>query len=217
MIRKNTSELIIDSLVSAGFDIGSQRMEIIYIVDQEVQKNDKAWIEEVINPLINMIEFYARKCGYDNSLFVASSRKMLNELAQYKVKRMETNMHDWENLVEQFHIKFNCPVSYKPTLISEKDRLRRARLIISETAEFVESADKNDMVGMVDALCDILYVTLGTFIELGVDSDSVFREVCRSNLSKCTSKDAGGKVMKGPDYSPPDLEKCLKDQGWKND
>ena len=83
---------------------------------------------------------------------------------------------------------------------------------MSEAAEFVECSDKSDLVGMIDALCDILVVTYGAAVELGVDLEPFFKEVQRSNMTKSQEKDAGGKIMKGPDYSPPDLESVLKQQ-----
>jgi predicted HAD superfamily Cof-like phosphohydrolase len=120
-------------------------------------------------------------------------------------------------MVQEFHKKYGAPVAEKPTMISHKDRLRRARLIFSEAAEYIESADKNDFVEMIDALADILVVTYGTAIEMGVDLEPVFREVQRSNMSKDGGKDAGGKILKGPNFSPPDIASELRKQGWEGD
>lgn len=117
-----------------------------------------------------------------------------------------------QQMVREFHQKFNAPVQEKPIMINEKDRMRRSRLICSESVEFLECADKGDFIGMVDALCDILVVTYGTAVELGVDLEPFFKEVHRSNMTKCQAKDSGGKIMKGPFYDPPDLGKILSDQ-----
>jgi predicted HAD superfamily Cof-like phosphohydrolase len=97
-----------------------------------------------------------------------------------------------------------------------KTLLLRARLIEEEAAEFLKAASTEDMTGMVDALGDILYVTYGTAVVMGVDLGPVSAEIQRSNMTKDGGgHDSGGKVMKGPDYSPPDIEKCLKDQNWE--
>jgi predicted HAD superfamily Cof-like phosphohydrolase len=117
-----------------------------------------------------------------------------------------------QKMVRDFHKKFGAPIAYSPQMISPKDRLRRCRLIQSEAAEFTECADKGDLVGMIDALADLLVVVYGAAIEMGVDLEPFFREVHRSNMTKSQEKDAGGKIMKGPDYSPPDLESILKRQ-----
>lgn len=119
-----------------------------------------------------------------------------------------------QKMVRDFHEKYGVPSAASPRMPSTKDRMRRARLICSEAAEFLEAADKDDFVGMVDALADILVVTYGTAIEMGVDLEPVFAEVHRSNMSKNGGLDAGGKVLKGPAFSPPDLLRELRKQGY---
>lgn len=118
-------------------------------------------------------------------------------------------------MVQEFHVKYGAPVSRSPAQIPPKDRLRRARLIVGEAAEFLEAADQDDFVEMVDALADLLVVTYGAAVEMGVDLEPVFAEVHRSNMSKDGGKDAGGKILKGPGFSPPDLLSVLTQQGFK--
>lgn len=120
-----------------------------------------------------------------------------------------------QKLVLEFHEKYGLPSPARPTMPTIKDRMRRARLIIGEAAEFLEAADKSDFVEMVDALADILVVTYGTAIEMGVDLEPVFAEVHRSNMSKDGGLDVGGKVMKGPSFSPPNLGRELEQQGYR--
>ena len=119
-----------------------------------------------------------------------------------------------QKMVLEFHRKYELPCPARPVMPSPKDRLRRARLIVSEAAEFLEAADQNDFVEMVDALADILVVTYGTAIEMGVDLEPVFAEVHRSNMSKNGGRDVGGKVLKGPAFSPPDIPGELAKQGY---
>lgn len=58
-------------------------------------------------------------------------------------------------------------------------------------------------------LADLLYVVYGTADAFGIDIDRVFAEVHRSNMSKLVDgkplKREDGKVLKGPNYTPPDL------------
>ena len=61
-----------------------------------------------------------------------------------------------QQMVQEFHRKYDAPVGDAPRQISVKDRLRRARLIVSEAGEFLDAADKSDFIEMVDALADIL-------------------------------------------------------------
>jgi predicted HAD superfamily Cof-like phosphohydrolase len=118
-------------------------------------------------------------------------------------------------MVLEFHRKYGAPVGTAPAQIGAKDRLRRARLIITEAAEFLEAADKGDFVEMVDALADLLVVVYGAAIEMGVDLEPVFAEVHRSNMSKDGGKDAGGKILKGSGFHPPNILTELRKQGYE--
>ncbi len=70
-------------------------------------------------------------------------------------------------------------------------------------------------MGLVDGLCDLLYVVYGTAVTMGVDLEPVFAEVQRSNMTKDGGgKDAGGKIEKGPNFTPPDVIGQLNMQGW---
>jgi predicted HAD superfamily Cof-like phosphohydrolase len=120
-----------------------------------------------------------------------------------------------QRMVRDFHEKYGAPIRRTPELIGVKDRLRRARLICSEAAEFLEAADQGDLVEMVDALADLLVVTYGAAIELGVDLEFVFAEVHRSNMSKDGGQDAGGKILKGPGFTPPNIRGELIKQGYE--
>ena len=75
-----------------------------------------------------------------------------------------------------------------------------------------------DLVEVADALTDINYVTYGAGHTFGIDLNVCCEEVHRSNMSKLGAdgkpvKDARGKVLKGPDYSPPSLDRVLAAQG----
>lgn len=117
--------------------------------------------------------------------------------------------------VYDFHKKYNCIALDKPTMPDSQLLLLRARLIVEEAGEFLKAASKFDMVEMSDALADLLYVTYGTAVVMGVDMEPISDEVQRSNMTKDGGgHDSAGKVMKGPDFRPPDIKKCLLDQGW---
>lgn len=118
-------------------------------------------------------------------------------------------------MVKEFHQKYGAPVQEQPAQIDVKDRMRRARLIVSEASEFLEAADQGNYVEMVDALADLLVVTYGAAVEMGVDLEPVFVEVHRSNMSKNGGKDAGGKILKGPGFSPPDILGVLNRQDYR--
>ena len=67
---------------------------------------------------------------------------------------------------------------------------------------------------MADALTDLLYVIYGMGITYGLNLDECFKEVHRSNMSKLGADGkpiyrSDGKVLKGENYSPPNLKRIL--------
>jgi predicted HAD superfamily Cof-like phosphohydrolase len=95
--------------------------------------------------------------------------------------------------------------------------LIRLQLIQEELAELAEGIINRDIVECFDALVDISYVVDGTYITLGLDEYKSLglREVHRSNMSKLGENSepvtsSAGRIVKGPNYSPPELERILK-------
>ena len=110
---------------------------------------------------------------------------------------------------------FGQEVKKKPGLSSEKINKLRVSLINEELEEFKDAIKNNDLKEAADALTDILYVTYGAGHAFGVNLDKCFDEVQRSNMSKLGDDGKPiyndvGKVMKGPKYFKPDLNKFLK-------
>ena len=98
----------------------------------------------------------------------------------------------------------------------DKDTIElRIELIGEELNEFWDACDQKDIVAAADALTDILYVTYGAAHAFGIDVDACFAEVQRSNMSKLGEDGKpiyreDGKVLKGPNYSEPDLKSVLQ-------
>ena len=75
--------------------------------------------------------------------------------------------------------------------------------------------DEKNLKEVADALTDILYVTYGAGHAFGIDLDKCFNEVQESNMSKLGQDgkpicNEGGKVMKGPNYFKPNLQKFIE-------
>ena len=90
----------------------------------------------------------------------------------------------------------------------------RFDLIKEELEEFKDAIEKKDIKEVADALTDILYVTYGAGHAFGIDLDKCFDEVQRSNMSKLGVDgkpiyNEKGKVMKGPNYFEPNLNKFV--------
>ena len=103
----------------------------------------------------------------------------------------------------------------KPEMADADTSHLRLELISEELNELYDALKDKDIVAVADALTDILYVTYGAGHAFGINLDKCFTEVQRSNMSKLGEDDKpiyreDGKVMKGPNFSEPDLENILQ-------
>ena len=117
--------------------------------------------------------------------------------------------------VKTFMQTFGQEVKSQPTLSTDKVNKLRYDLIKEELDEFKDALDNKDLLEVADALTDILYVTYGAGHAFGIDLDKCFDEVQKSNMSKLGPDEKpiyneSGKVMKGPNYFKPDLNRFLK-------
>lgn len=122
-----------------------------------------------------------------------------------------TNLHE---LVEEFHITYGQPVRTTPTLGTPQDQALRLALIKEEVQELEDALAAGDLTEVYDALLDILWVTSGSFHTFGLPLQPGLDEVARSNRTKLDVDglpvyNEMGKVVKGPNYSPPNLKEVL--------
>ena len=116
--------------------------------------------------------------------------------------------------VKKFMETFGQEIREKAGFPNEKITSLRYDLIKEELDELKEAMENKDIKEVADALTDILYVTYGAGHAFGVDLDKCFQEVQNSNMSKLDSDgkpiyNDKGKVMKGPNYFKPDLDKFV--------
>jgi predicted HAD superfamily Cof-like phosphohydrolase len=82
--------------------------------------------------------------------------------------------------------------------------------------EFNELVDSKTKVDDLDALIDILVVTIGAIHSLGVDAEGAWKEVMSTNFAKIDSetgkvrKREDGKVLKPTGWTAPELEQFIK-------
>ena len=117
--------------------------------------------------------------------------------------------------VKKFMQTFGQEVKIKAEFPNKKIIQLRYELIKEELEELNQAIKNKDIIEVADALTDILYVTYGAGHAFGVDLDKCFDEVQQSNMSKLGPDEKpiyneSGKVMKGPNYFKPDLNKFLK-------
>ena len=132
-------------------------------------------------------------------------------LINYKIQRLK--MTNFE-MVKKFMKIFGQKVKEKAEFPEKEISSLRYELIKEELEEFKEALEKKDLTEAADALTDILYVTYGAGHAFGINLDKCFKEVQNSNMSKLGLDgkpiyNDKGKVMKGPNYFKPNLEKYL--------
>jgi predicted HAD superfamily Cof-like phosphohydrolase len=85
-------------------------------------------------------------------------------------------------------------------------------LIKEEALELQEAFDTNDRVEILDALIDIIVVTVGAINSMGSDGEGAWNEVMRTNFAKIdpttgkVNKRSDGKVLKPDNWKSPNLK-----------
>ena len=102
--------------------------------------------------------------------------------------------------VEEFNATFGKPNNYEPTIGAKKEWQFVYDFILEELEEYKEACEKGDVVGILDALCDITYVSLGNGTLLhGLKGKiwKAYQEVQASNMSKsCATLEEAEETIK---------------------
>ena len=89
-------------------------------------------------------------------------------------------------------------------------------LIKEEHDELIVAINNSDRVETLDALIDILVVTIGAIHSMGADAEGAWKEVMRTNFAKIdhetgkVRKREDGKVLKPLGWTPPELKQFVK-------
>jgi NTP pyrophosphatase (non-canonical NTP hydrolase) len=98
-----------------------------------------------------------------------------------------------------------------------KQYLMYVNLIKEEWHELKDAVKSSDRVEQLDALIDLLVVTTGALHSMGVDAESAWNEVMRTNFAKIdpetgkVNKRKDGKILKPEGWTKPNLESFIKD------
>lgn len=110
-------------------------------------------------------------------------------------------MNKMQQQLTEFHDKV-IPAVRDPKL--------RCNLILEEAHELCEALLEDDAVDIIDGLCDLIYVTLGTAVAYGIDLEPYFDEVHRTNMLKANGPiREDGKKLKPPNWQPPRIDEML--------
>jgi predicted HAD superfamily Cof-like phosphohydrolase len=90
------------------------------------------------------------------------------------------------------------------------------KLMAEESQELAQAMQSTDELETLDALIDILVVTIGAIHSAGWDAEGAWKEVMNTNFAKI-DKDTGkvrkredGKVLKPLGWKPPELAQFVK-------
>lgn len=131
-----------------------------------------------------------------------------------------------QDMVREFHEAFGAHIGREPGDANHTVSELRLNLIREEWHEvreamhslvlsLVKGANGHlELPHVAKELADLVYVTYGAALALGIDLDAVIAEVHRSNMTKLGEDGKpiyreDGKVLKGPHYEEPNVGKVL--------
>jgi len=114
--------------------------------------------------------------------------------------------------VLEFHAHVGIEVPTEPTVLSDPDFYLCVSLIDEEFGEFLKAWGSGDFAGQVHELIDLLYVTHGALVRMGVlQTQELWDEVHEQNMTKKGGAiDARGKYIKTSDFVPADITGVLR-------
>ena len=118
---------------------------------------------------------------------IVKLREIESEIAQMKATYVP-----FVSEVEEFNAIMGKPNNYNPVIPDEKEWMFVYNFILEELEEYKEACETGNIVEILDALCDITYVSLGNGAMLHGLKDKVwpaYQEVQASNLSKACSSE----------------------------
>ena len=100
--------------------------------------------------------------------------------------------------------------------LNERQFALYTSLIVEEHQELLEATLSDDRVEQLDALIDILVVTIGAIHSMGADAEGAWKEVMATNFAKIdhetgkVRKREDGKVLKPLGWTPPSLKEFVE-------
>jgi hypothetical protein len=117
-----------------------------------------------------------------------------------ELSEIKENYIPFVSEVEEFNAVMGKPNNYNPVIPDEKEWMFVYNFILEELEEYKHACETGNIVEVLDALCDITYVSLGNGAMLHGLKDKVwpaYQEVQASNLSKaCTSEEEAQETVR---------------------
>lgn len=143
--------------------------------------------------------------------------------------------------VRQFMAAFNQPLPATPQWPDQETMDLRVRLVAEEFCEWLRDSgyevhlqiDRErghklvyvldrapgtaSLPKSADALIDLLYVTIGSLLAMGIDMWPLWKAVQQANMAKIGGPVVNGKQLKPMGWKPPAIDALLREQGWKGE
>lgn len=129
----------------------------------------------------------------------------------------KTGMSDLMRDVADFHRICDAHTASRPKIPDDGLIALRERLIEEEFDELMDAMLEDDLAQIGKESADLIYVIVGLNLTYGIPLDQIWDAVHASNMAKADPvtgkvlKREDGKVLKGPDWVPPDIEKIIED------
>jgi predicted HAD superfamily Cof-like phosphohydrolase len=112
----------------------------------------------------------------------------------------KTNYVPFVSEVETFNATMGKPNNYSPVIPEEKEWMFVYNFILEELEEYKHACETGNIVEILDALCDIAYVSIGNGVMLHGLKDQIlpaYAEVQASNMSKaCKTEEEAIETVK---------------------
>jgi predicted HAD superfamily Cof-like phosphohydrolase len=149
-------------------------------------------LEEKQDELIELLKFQAIDLSMMSKIeFGDDVLQKWNQLNK-EISDLKQNYVPFISEVEEFNAIMGKPNNYNPVIPDEKEWMFVYNFILEELEEYKHACETGNIVEVLDALCDITYVSLGNGAMLHGLKDKVwpaYQEVQASNLSKACSSE----------------------------
>jgi predicted HAD superfamily Cof-like phosphohydrolase len=143
---------------------------------------------ELINLLKNQVVDLSMMSKIELGDDVINEWNKLNE----EINQAKKDYVPFVSEVEEFNAVMGKPNNYNPVIPDEKEWMFVYNFILEELEEYKHACETGNIVEVLDALCDITYVSLGNGAMLHGLKNKVwpaYQEVQASNLSKACSSE----------------------------
>ena len=151
---------------------------------------------ELINLLTGQVVDLSMMSKIELGNDVTEEWRRLNQ----EISNINENYVPFVSEVETFNTTMGKPNNYEPIIPEEKEWMFVYNFILEELEEYKHACETGDIVEILDALCDIAYVSIGNGAMLHGLKDKLwpaYQEVQASNMSKaCISEEEAQETVR---------------------